>query len=72
MIGVAILLPSGSTPGSTSRRVIRFNNLSGPFVTRGPSPQPPSTWRSVLKRLGLGFGLIAVGVVMIISQIGWD
>jgi uncharacterized membrane protein HdeD (DUF308 family) len=64
LIGFALITPRGSTPGSVAHRIVRFNNLSGPFTTPGYEQRSIPSWRATLLRILIGLALIAAGLAI--------
>ena len=65
VIGFALITPRGAAAGGVAHRIVRMNNLSGPFTTPGYQPGgEPSTWRRTLIRILVGLALMGLGLLV--------
>ena len=62
LLGFALLIPRGSTPGSIAARNIV---VPGSHIQRTPGYQVPPGRRGTMVRIGLGLGLMALGAVFL-------
>jgi hypothetical protein len=63
-VGVAVIIPSGSTPGSTAGRNLRMGDMRIE-QTPGHRDQPPTGWKRSIRRVLVGLALMAVGLYFV-------
>lgn len=62
VVGVALLVPRGSSPGSIAARNVP---LGTSHIERTPGYQEAPTGRARWTRVGIALGLLAIGVLLL-------
>lgn len=63
LLGFALLVPRGSAPGSIAARNVAVGTS---HIDRTPGYQEAPTGRAAWKRVAIGLGLLAIGVLLLV------
>jgi hypothetical protein len=60
-VGVAVIIPTGSTPGSTAARNVRMGDMRVQ-QTPGHEALPPAGWKRATRRVLIGLAIMLAGL----------
>ncbi len=70
LVGVAIVMPAGRTPGAAAHRIVRLNSMS--TDTTPGHRQGEAGWKRALIRVAIGLAVIGLGFVCLAIGIPAD